>query len=1051
MNTWLESRWMRWLPPLVLVAASLILTLPLWQQDMLWTADGWLHLYRIFELNEQLRQGVLYPRWSDNLYFGYGYPVFHFYSPLSYYIIETFQLLGLTLFAAFKLFFALMFPLAAMGMYVFTRETFTPVLTRTWQLQVAALFAGIAYAASPYLLIDVFVRGATAEMLALALLPFLLWAIRKTILARTWSATAVLAMLLALLITSHNLTTFFAAPILVGFSLLNLFFIPTWQARRTAALRLVVGTLVGLGLSAFYWLPAFFEMPLVYVGQREFANIPLQARMLEHFLPLARVFDFGWLYSYPEAPWSLGLAGIVLAALGLITAWHFLSRARKAEMLFWSGVVAVITFLVTDLAKPLWFQFPSLWIIQFPWRLTVFWSFGIALGVGFLGLFCARILETRPALVWLITLVVILNFLFVGLARFTPRVWQISDTQGISVGIIAREELNSNVPGASYFEPPVAEYLPTTVKQVPMPRPRAQRNASVPNPNPPSIELVSQHNQDWRLNVSAVEPFTLTLRAFYFPDWQATLDNHSATAFPATNFGVVGVRVPAGQHTLSLTRTITSYTQLGLLLTAVSCIAFGALLFFSLRAREREWFVPLALFAVALFLFGLPLLRAAFARPVEMTPTQVELDGNFKSLRVLGYATELGSENILTVHLIWQVVEALTEEQPIELRLVDNAGNVVAERAQLARYGTGWMFGWARGRLAQDRYELALPNELKCEPHFLEIRRGAENIFSRLGAVTISPCPLSPLPSPEFQAVNARFGDNMVLGGIAPATARTFSPGQTAKLILYWRAESALRADYEVTVQLVDRDGKKIAQVDSEPEYGFAPTSLWLRGRWIVDTHEIKIPQDAAPGNVDVRVGVTSAPLKFLPARVNEELQQDDVVTVGTVRIAPLAPREPPTVHLNLAVGDAIQLRGVSGELLNAQNARTRVNGAETLQVHATAAQTLALKLFWERTSAAQIPNDYTVFLHVLNDAGELVTQMDQQPVRGNFPSTQWAQNEIVTDEYEIDLSQLAAGHYQIFAGMYDRANGERLPLQTRAGKILTDARVQVADLVIGK
>lgn len=685
----LQNRtWLRALPLGGVIAAALVLTIPLWQHPFIWTADGYLHLLRILELTEQLRHGVFYPRWSENLYFGYGYPVFHFYSPLSYYVITTFHLLGLTLIDALKLFFALCFPLAAVGMYLFARATFAPLVTHAWQKETAAVVAAIAYAAAPYFVLDVYVRGATAEMLAMALLPFLLWALRRTVNTREWSNVALFALLLALLILSHNLTTFLAVPFVGGFALLLLFFLPTWQARTRAGLRLGVGGFVGVGLAAFYWVPAFFEMPLVYVGQRAFADAPLRERLNEHFLSLERLIDFAWFYRFLEAPWPLGIAGIVLAALGLGAMWHWLKRPLKLEFVYWGFVVALVTFALTRAAEPLWLALPSLWVIQFPWRLTVFWSLGIALSVGLVGVALARVLAKRPALVWLGALILILNLLAVSLVNLAPRVWRVSEREQVSVGMLAREEVNSSVPGASYFEPPIAEYLPYTVKQAPLPTPPPLPPPHSPSP-PPLLELVSQHNQNWRVNVSSGEAFTLTLRAFYFPDWYGALDGSAAKVFAANEFGVVGVRVPAGHHTLTLTQTLSAPALVGVWLTALSGIAFGILGAFAFRARERERFLPLALFVCAVFVFALPLASSAFARPLEMTPTQVTLDEANPSLRVIGYGVELAPQNILTVHLIWQVLNPLTRQEPIELRLVNQAGSVVARQERLARYGGG--------------------------------------------------------------------------------------------------------------------------------------------------------------------------------------------------------------------------------------------------------------------------------------------------------------------------------------------------------------------------
>ena len=47
--------------------------------------DAELHVYRLAELARLVAAGEFYPRWAPNFYFGYGYPIFNYYAPLSYY------------------------------------------------------------------------------------------------------------------------------------------------------------------------------------------------------------------------------------------------------------------------------------------------------------------------------------------------------------------------------------------------------------------------------------------------------------------------------------------------------------------------------------------------------------------------------------------------------------------------------------------------------------------------------------------------------------------------------------------------------------------------------------------------------------------------------------------------------------------------------------------------------------------------------------------------------------------------------------------------------
>lgn len=1057
------ARWTRWLPLVLVIGASLILTLPLWQTRFMWTADGRLHMLRIYELNEALRQGIVYPRWSENLYFGYGYPVFNFYSPLSYYIVETWHLLGFDLIDSLKLFFALCFPLAALGTYVLARDVFAGVLTERWQNEAASVLAAIAYAAAPYLLIDIYVRGAIAEMIAMALLPFLIWALRRTVFQRGWSGVALTALTLALLILSHNLTTYFAVPVLFFYVLVLLFLVSGWRARLEAVGRLTLGGVIGLGLSAFYWMPAFLEMSLVYVGQPEVANIPLRQRLTEHFLSLGRVLEFSWFYNYVDAPWPLGLAALVLAIIGLVLAWRWLNKQLKLEMVYWGVVVLVITVLLTDIAEPLWLAIPRLWVIQFPWRLTVFWTMGVSLLVGLVGVALAKFFRERPLVAWGINLLLIMNLVVIALLNLHPSIWRLPEFQDVSVGMIARDEVVSRVPGASFFEPPIAEYLPFSVKGVPFPQLRARKTLDAVPINPPTVELVSQKAQDWQLRVSSADPISLTLRSFYYPDWHASLDSTALTPYPATDFGLVGVDLPAGDHTVSLTQSTSPSMFLGNLLTSAGLLAFAALIVLSFIRRETDWYLPLVGAALILPFFLFPMSRALTAAPLSMTPTQVDVGGSNDTstngtvenpvLRIIGYGVEDGVDNKLNVHLIWQVLGQIPDEQSTKLRLVDEQGKVIAAREQYARFGTGWMVSWIPNMLAKDQYELALPDQLECKPYFLEIKRGAKSDFVRLGPVTIPDCPLAPLRAEsDFKPVDARFGKNIALVGLEPSHQSSYAPGQMAKLVLYWRADADLLEDYNMTIQLIDREGHNLAQADGTPEWGYSPTSLWLPGRIVRDTRELEIPANTSPGLLDVKVGVYKFPsIQHLPVQLNGTAQDDDLVTVGTIRIAPIPPRNPPAVNLNLSAGNSIRLLGADAETFRADSPRSRVPGGDRLSVNATRSDLLDLNLFWQRSDTAPLARDYTVFMHVIDDAGQLATQIDRQPVLGNYPTSLWQQNETITDPYEIDLGALKPGHYTIYAGMYDNATGTRLALTRANGQRLPDDRVQIADVVISE
>jgi 4-amino-4-deoxy-L-arabinose transferase-like glycosyltransferase len=94
---------------------------------------------------------------------------------------------------------------------------------------------------------------------------------------------------------------------------------------------------------------------------------------------------------------------------------------------------------------------------------------------------------------------------------------------------------------------------------------------------------------------------------------------------------------------------------------------------------------------------------------------------------------------------------------------------------------------------------------------------------------------------------------------------------------------------------------------------------------------------------------------------------------------------------------------------------------------------TLKLKVYWRATGPLQ--KDYTVFVHLLGpqnpEPGSPVwAQDDTQPGLGTYPTSRWRAGQTIIDRYTLQLPANApAGRYQIEAGMYLLATGERLPV----------------------
>ncbi len=83
--------------------------------------------------------------------------------------------------------------------------------------------------------------------------------------------------------------------------------------------------------------------------------------------------------------------------------------------------------------------------------------------------------------------------------------------------------------------------------------------------------------------------------------------------------------------------------------------------------------------------------------------------------------------------------------------------------------------------------------------------------------------------------------------------------------------------------------------------------------------------------------------------------------------------------------------------------------------------------LFW---AADAPPGRYKVFLHLLDEGGNLVAQNDAEPRGDLSPTFIWSVGEVVTDRHGVYLPpDLPPGWYWLKAGMYRVDTGERLPL----------------------
>ncbi|HEX2034634.1 MAG TPA: hypothetical protein VHS99_10660, partial [Chloroflexota bacterium] len=162
-------------PLLTLAAGAVILGLILWpwlRPDLEFERlpDGPNHLLRIYVVDAALRRGDPFPRWLSDLYLGYGYPLLNFYAPAMYFLAATLRQLGLSVYASLQWTAALGVATGVGGAYALAHALYGG-------RRDAALLATAAFSLAPYpFFATLYSRGAIPELLAIALLPWALWA-----------------------------------------------------------------------------------------------------------------------------------------------------------------------------------------------------------------------------------------------------------------------------------------------------------------------------------------------------------------------------------------------------------------------------------------------------------------------------------------------------------------------------------------------------------------------------------------------------------------------------------------------------------------------------------------------------------------------------------------------------------------------------------------------------------------------------------------------------------------------------------------------------------
>jgi len=569
---------------LLAAAAVVALVLALAPALAPWALSGHsaaLDLQREEAYHRAVLGGDLLPRWLPDLYGGYGSPIFGFYAPLPYTLVEACRWLGASGLWAPKLALVVLWLVGALGARSLAGRCFG---------REAGWVAFGAWALAPYLLLDLYVRSAFGEIAGLALLP---WSFAALLAADPERPTRSLVrggLAFALLVVAHNIVALLAAPALGLVALAG--------RGRTRWLRL--GALAaGLALSAWFWLPALVEKDLVFAEESLTRG---QFAVENNLLAPAALAPWGPQLAFPShggAPFDFRFGALFWLALAL-SPWvvrRSEGRARVAAAAS-LGALALLLLLCLDISGPIWGLLPLVRFVQFPFRL-----FGPASLAALL--LATAAVAACPARWRAAAGGAALLLAGLGARGVLDQArYGLVDTRTLETRVLRRDEIGAALAADPRLVDPLDfvkaaldarlmysgtsrdDYLPRTVERKPAPLPNAL--AAIPPPPGGPVAVIDEARRGTRLSatveVSARAP--LVLHQFWFPGWRARVDGAPREVRPEPTFGRVEIELEPGERSVEVTFGATTLRRIatGASLATLAALAGAA----AIESRRRR-------------------------------------------------------------------------------------------------------------------------------------------------------------------------------------------------------------------------------------------------------------------------------------------------------------------------------------------------------------------------------------------------------------------------------------------------------------------------------
>lgn len=349
----------------------------------------------------------------------------------------------------------------------------------------------------------------------------------------------------------------------------------------------------------------------------------------------------------------------------------------------------------------------------------------------------------------------------------------------------------------------------------------------------------------------------------------------------------------------------------------------------------------------------------------------------------------------------WRIERAPQDGDLTPILQVEDAQGFVLSRADLYMTDTNL---WETGAVIFLRVPITIPLGTPPSRYILRVAWVAKardsyaqyvnvdgrqsGIWAEVGSLEIQRPVATPSPAdiPMTAYVNHLLTPDMALVGYDAVNA-TLRPGEGLPLHLLWSALADAPTATPYRLVLRGADGDTLLH-EAAPLSAILPPSEWRTGDIFVEQLRLLSTPTQSTGDYTLLL-ITG----------DDELSIGSVTFQGIPRLYSLPSIENSS---DVIFADKIRLAGYT------------ITRAE---------EALNVELVWQ--SLQSVTQPYTVFIHLLDTNGNIITQQDAMPQQNSYPTDLWLPGEYIVDNYRFENLRLNPVHFRI--GLYAAETGERL------------------------